>query len=496
MLRPGEGKRTTRVALIALAWMAATSLGDDVAQSVFVSRAGAEALPRMFLFKGLLDVLAAAIYVPLARGRTPSHVLVVALTIYTVTVSGAQLLVSGGGGTWTAYTLYVGHEAAWTVITIHWGVYILDAFDASQARRLFPLLFAVGTLGKIGGGALLSVLAGPVGALNLLWVCVGLAVAAMALSIGRRRAEHAARPALPEDHDAPLPDVDPDPDPSPAPSNLWSAWRSAVRSPLVRAIAASTAAMVLVRYGLQIVALSEIEAHFLGDEDEIARFLGLFTAVANSVAIALALIAVPRVLHYLGPRFANLLYAAVTVGTYALLVAIPSLWTAAVARFTHQQFKDAVKTPLSTLFYGAEQASARGPARAFIFGAIIPAATIVTALTFEAAPDANTVAWIGLGAAIVFAAACAVQNQRWRARLVELLSWKLQRGPAPDATRLAAARNILTEACPEPSRRDEIARGLASPDPRLQAVAEEVLAETTPRRQAHEIAQRVRGALE
>jgi len=489
MLRPGEGKRTARVALIALAWMAATSLGDDVAQSVFVSRAGAEALPRMILFKGLLDVLAAAIYVPLARGRTPSHVLVVALTIYAATVSGAQVLVSAVGGNWSAYALYVGHEAAWTVLTIHWGVYVLDAFDASQARRLFPLLFAVATLGKMLGGALLTAMAGPVGAVNLLWVCVGLAAVAMVLS-ARARARGApsnsAAPALPEDHDSPLPDSDLDP--STAPSNLWSAWRGAVRSPLVRAIAASTAAMVLVRYGLHIVALAEIQAHYHGNEDQIAQFLGLFTTIANGVAIAIALIAVPRVLHVLGPRFANLLYAAFTVGAYVLLVAIPSLWTAATARFAHQQLKDAVKTPLSTLFYGAEQPGARGPARAFVFGAVIPAATILASLLYEAAPDAATVAWIGLGAAFVFTATCAVQNHRWRTRLVGLLTWKLQRAPESDIERLAVARKVVDS--------DEVARGLASVDPRIQALAEEVLVETSPRRHAHEIAQRVRAAVQ
>jgi hypothetical protein len=479
-LRRGEVRRTVWVAAIGFAYAAATTLGDDVAQSIFVSRAGAEALPRTYLLKGLLDVVAAAIYLPLARGRTPGRVLTTTFGIYLAVVIGGRLMVTSGSIA-SAYALYVGHEAAWTIITIHWGVFVLAAFDASQARRLFPLLFAIATLGRIGAGALLSNAVESVGVADLLWVSVGLAAVAMALSLGRRGGAIAGA-LLPEDHEAAPP---PDDDTERAAHAMTWAWRDVVRSPLVRAIAASTAAMVLVRYGLHMVALDRISAHFAGDEAEIAQFLGTFTAIANCVSITLALFVVPRLLHYFGPRLANLIYAGATLAAYAAVIALPSLLTAAAARFTQQQFKDALKTPLSTLFYGAEPPPMRAPARAFIFGAAIPVATIVASVTFEVAPDWQTVALIGLAGALAFTGACVAQNRRWRRRLVELLSWKLEHTAAPSPERVAAIAELVES--------DEVARGLASPDPRVRAVAAEVLTETVSRHRAHELLEGVEG---
>ena len=61
-VRPGEAGRLVWLGVIGIAYAAATSLGDSIAQSVFVTRVGAESLPRMFLVKGALDVLARVIH--------------------------------------------------------------------------------------------------------------------------------------------------------------------------------------------------------------------------------------------------------------------------------------------------------------------------------------------------------------------------------------------------------------------------------------------------
>jgi len=486
-LRRDEIGRTTWVAAIAFAYAAATALGDDVAQSVFLSRVGADALPRTYLLKGLLDVLAAAIYLPIARGRKPGRVLSTTIGLYLLVVLGGRLLVSDGSAA-SAYALYVGHEAAWTVITIHWGVFVLDVFDASQARRLFPLLFAVATLGRVGAGALLAGFAGRVDVVDLLWVTIGLAAVAMALSLAHRGIARDRATLLPEDHETAAVPADDDGAEPPASRSLVAAWREAARSPLVRAIAASTAAMVLVRYGLHMASMDRISAHFGGNETDIAAFLGTFTALANGASVLLALLVVPRLLHYFGPRVANLIYAGATVAASAALIAMPSLFTAASARFTHQQFKDALKTPLSTLFYGAEPAPLRAPSRAFIFGAVIPAATVVTAVTFELVSSWRVIALIGLAMAVIFTGACAVQNQRWRQRLTVLLRWKLARTPEPAPARTA---EIAEHLAGESLASDELARGLASPDSRVRACAAEVLTETLPRDRAHRLLHRL-----
>lgn len=532
-LRPGEGRRILWLAGISVAYAAATALGDDVAQSVFVARAGASALPRMFLFKGLLDVAAAALYLPLTRGRSPAGVWRVALAIYMLAVLGGRLLASDGS-VFSAYALYVIHECAWTILTIHWGVFILDALDASQARRLFPLLFTAARLGDIAAGATLHLLAVRVGAINLLVISVVFAGLAAGISLFRRRsaADPSASTSLPRMIEAPdqyaadeeigddqgaamdsvsLPEPDSelasDPDRprsrsrvhsrahTVGPTGLRTTWTRAIASPLVRIIAVSTAAMVLVRYGLRMVSIDEISQAFHHDEDLVAGFLGWFGAWANVLGAVLGVLVVPRILSRHGVGVANVTYALATVLGYGLVLMFPTLWSAAAARFINVQLKNALKTPLSTLFYGAEPSTERARARAFVFGIAIPGATLLTAGVFELAGrrDLILVGGIGLITAIAFTATCVVQNRRWRARLRDLLTWKLARSDGTNPERLDAARRALapyrSDDREHGDRLDDIARALASTERRIRAVGEEVLAETIPRSRAHALSQ-------
>ncbi|MCG8420501.1 MAG: hypothetical protein MJE77_21410 [Proteobacteria bacterium] len=506
-IRPGEGRRVLWLSAISIAYAAATSLGDDIAQSVFVTRAGAQALPRVFLFKAVIDVVAAALYLPLTRGRSASALWRVALAIYMTTVLVVRVLAHGGGVA-SAYALYIAHECAWTILTIHWGVFILDAFDASQARRLFPLLFTAARLGDIAAGTALHTLAERLGAVNLLAGSVFLAGSAAAISLLDRRV-HAGNsstslPPVAEQPDQTRADDDTGAeDPHRADSSqdrtrsvgTWRiGWLAALASPLVRIIAVSTAAMVLVRYGLHVVSIDEISRALHQDEDMVASFLGWFGAWANVLGAILGVFVVPRLLTRFGVGVANVMYAVATTCAYSLLIAVPGLWIAALARLTNVQLKNALKTPLSTLFYGAEPPPERARARAFIFGAVIPAATVVTAVVFELAArrGLEIVAWIGLAGAVFFTVACAVQNRRWRRRLADLLLWKLDRGPVPEPGRLSRVRQALAPHGGQvPAERlEEIACALANPDPRLQAVGEELLAETIPRMRAHAITRR------
>ena len=491
-VRPGESRRLLWLSLIGVAYATATSLGDDIAQSVFVTRVGADALPRMFIFKGLLDVVAAAVYLPLTRGRSTPRVWQVAIAVYVVAILGARVAVTGGGAI-SAYALYVAHECAWTILTIHWGVFILDAFDASQARRLFPILFTAARLGGVLAGALLDQLAGRVGAIDMLFLAAGFAALAGALSLlGRRMGAGESllsMRAMRSEDDSARESASDDED---QPAGLGASWRRAASSPLVRAIALSTATMVLVRYGLRMVSIDHISAAFLHDEDRVAAFLGWFGTWANLVGMFLGVFVVPRILHRFGVGAANVAYALATTVACGSLLFAPGLAVAALARFVNMQFKSALKTPLSTLFYGAERPGRRSLARAFVFGAIIPAATLSTSLLFElvSGEDLRGVAWLALAMSALFALACAVQNRRWRARLRELLAWKLTRAAEPDPEALARARAQLNEYRSEASAEalDDIARGLASRDRRLRAVGEEVLAETIPRMRAHRLA--------
>lgn len=479
-MRPGEARKVAWVALIGAAYAAATSLGEDIAQAIFVARAGAEALPRMFLFKGALDVAAAAAYLPLTRGRDAYAVWRIGTAIYVASV-GLGWLWAESSDVAGAYGLYVVHESAWTILTIHWAVVILEFFDANQARRLFPILFAATRMGGIAAGAVLGGMARSSGALDLLLVCMALGGLAGLLTFGGKGSGRKA-PVQPT-----------------APSGWRGASRAATGSPMVRAIAYSTAAMVLVRYGLDMVSLFEINQAYRHDEDLVAEFLGEFRVWANAISAVLGIFVIPRLLSWVGVGAINLVYAVATLAAYAGLLLAPSLTTAALARFVRQQFKDATKTPLSALFYGAEPAHLRSAARAFMFGAIIPAATAVTAITFELSSERGElelVAIIGAALAAVFVGLSHLLNVRWRRRIVARLHEELAAPgveEAIDQKLLADLRSRLPDQLDGDAGTtvDAALRAMASSEPGLPGLGEEVLAETISRRRAHLLAHEI-----
>ena len=210
-------------------------------------------------------MLASACYLPLTRGRPPRRVLAWALGLYAATMAIGRLAILRGGSP-SAYVLYIGHECAGTVLTIHWGVYILDQFTVSEARRLFPLLYTASQVGRIFAGGMLKALAGTVGASNLLVASV--ALAAVGAFVAQRRSLGGHAPE--EIDDAPEADMV-----SVAPvTRVVESWKTALESPLVRAIAATTALMVFLRYGLRLLSLDAVNAHFGGDENANAAFFG------------------------------------------------------------------------------------------------------------------------------------------------------------------------------------------------------------------------------
>lgn len=480
LVKPGEERRLSTLLAVGLAYGAAVGLGEILAQSIFVERCGAARLASMFLLKGVFDVAASVLYLPLTRGRSARRVLDFALMIYAVTMIAGRLLLAAPGRA-PAYALYLGHECAWTILTIHWGIYVLDLFNAEEARRLFPLVFTATGIGKIASGMAAAHLAATLGALDLLWATAAVAGAGIVATTSFRldqAGEHTNSVQAPE---ADLREAVPL-------DGLFRSWRTSWASPLARSIALSTAAMVFLRYGLKLLALDALGSQLANNQERIATFIGHYTVWASAASIIVGILITPRLLALLGVGFVNVVYAVATVASYGLLLAAPSTVAAVAALFVKDELKDAIKTPLSALFYGAERPDRRAQVRAFVFGTVIPAATVASSLAFEVATRGHGTGPLiiaGLVVAVTFVAASLGQNRAWRHCLRELLAWKLETSP------VANAPPCPDELAPHAAH-DPVCllawRGLASTEPRLRAVAEEVLAEAVPRPLARRLA--------
>ncbi len=452
---------------VSLCYYAAVTIGDTVAQSVFLSRLGVGALPSIFLLKAGIDVISGLLYLPLTHGRSPRSVWRVILGFYVVIVAVGWWASTTGHSDLGAYLLYAGHEVAWTLAVIHWGVFLLDVFSPSESLRLFPVLFGIGRLGALLGGLVVGSLAMTLGAQNLLGFAILLALFAIAASTRLATLPPARQP----------------------PGTAGQARRTAWASPLVQLIALSTATMVMLRYGLRMVSLDEIRSAFDGDSDQVAAFLGLFSVVGNALAFVLGLYVVPRILKRFGVGIANLAYASSTVFAFVLTWLAPGLATASAARFVEMPLKHSLKTPLSVLFYGAENLRIRVAARSLIFGVAIPAATVGAGLCFRSLRDyIGLISIGGVALALLYLGICAWQNRCYRERLGHLLREELQNAKIDD-DRQSAWLTKLREIAPSLAESTQalIARAFAADDDSVRSLALVFLSEQLPHRLASEI---------
>ena len=424
-LRPAERRGAIGLASLMVLISAATKLGDGVVQTLFLERVGAQYLPALFALNAAVDVVGAGLYLRLARGRPHGTFFVVLLGGTAATTIGLWVLLAWAHPA-AFVAAYVVHGVTTMIVTLHWGTFLLDFFDQSRAGRVFPIVYSGARVGGIAGGMALAVLAG-LGAENLLVGVAALqvvaAVAARVLSrrVPEVRAAHAAGGG--------------------ALAEVREGLSLARVSPLLRAIAAGAVAMVLVRMALRYLSGDALSSQM--EEAQLARFLGQYTAIANAAGFVFQVLVMPRLIVRIGVAGANLAYAILCVAAVGGMVVSHGIWTAAAARLVDAELKDAVKTPLSALFYGGLPPPDRARGRAFVLGLAVPVGSILGGLALQSLTDlsARTVAWVGLAFGLVFVAATAIQNRGYRTALQR----RLREAPegSPEAVELQGALDAV-----------------------------------------------------
>lgn len=419
-LEPRERKSAIGLAWLMILISAATKLGDGVVQALFLERVGARWLPGLFAVNALLDVAGGALYLRLARGRPHGSFFVRLLAGTALMTLGLRGILFAGHPA-VFFAAYALHGVATMVGALHWGTFLLDFFEQSRAGRVFPVVYSGARIGGIAGGVLLAALA-PLGAQNLL---VGVAVLqglaalvthGLARGIREVHAAHAEGGAFAE---------------------IKQGLTLARTSPLLRALAAGAIAMVLVRMTLRYLSGDALSSEM--EEAQLARFLGQYTAVANGLGFLFQVLVMPRLVASIGVAGANLTYSFLCVAALGGMAASHGVWTAAAARLVDAELKDALKTPLSALFYGALPPADRARGRAFVLGLAVPVGAITGGLALQGLTHmpAQTVAWVGLGLGLAFVAATTVQNRGYRAALKARLDG--ERASSPEALELARA---------------------------------------------------------
>jgi hypothetical protein len=285
-----------------------------------------------------------------------------------LTVFGSWILISQTSiaGVYPAYFLI--HKLASELLLVHGTLYLAHNFNTLQAKRLFPLIFAGEQLGNIFGGLFVTSTASLISTdlLPLFWVAL------MVLSIMQIYLWHRRRGSSPYFTSAQRsgPRIK---------SSLKSVYQGllfARRSSLLRNASLALFFLVIVYYILA-YSTNRIFTEAYPDEQSLAGFLGLLTAITSGITLAIQILLTNRLIGRFGIRRMNYLFPAVTgVAASALLFSF-TLPIAIMVSIGRDSLLNALQNPLKSIFMNALPAYIQGRARSVSIVLVMPVALLV-----------------------------------------------------------------------------------------------------------------------
>lgn len=172
-VRAGEGRRVAlMVVYSAAAFGGVYGIGKAIATALFVSRLAPADIPYMFIITGLVTAPALAAYNAVSARLAPTRVVILSTGACVVLLVCLRLLLasslSGRFGVLAA--LYAVSDLAATLVLLQFWTHAGQVFDVRQARRLFGVIAAGGTVSSLLAGITLRTLSSAVGADNMLFL--------------------------------------------------------------------------------------------------------------------------------------------------------------------------------------------------------------------------------------------------------------------------------------------------------------------------------------
>jgi HEAT repeat protein len=414
-VRRRERGRFAFLFLLGGALALAQTLGQTTAESVFLARLGASALPAAFLLASVVTALGSLLYALRVGRASNDRVLIELLGAAAVLVGVAGAAVYAGA-TWAPLALLCAWFLAQAVVQNHYFALTGDFFDTLAAKRVAPAFTAALSLGSAAGAALALTLVrrGLAPALLVLvWVGVLLGVAA-AVALSRPLLLR-WRP-IDEAEEDPLSVV-----------GIRISARYLRRAQLGRWLVVATLAIVSAGFVARFL-YSDVLARAFPDEAQLAAFLATYLGATNLLELALPLWISPWLVRRWGVTGANLLHPALTVASFLGLVVSDRLPAALGARATGELLEGSFAAPMRSLLCNALPERLRERASAFLEGVVVHVglsmAGGVLLLVGHVRADALALAGAGL-AGVALLAQLRVRREYTRALAAELRAGRL-----------------------------------------------------------------------
>lgn len=370
-IREGEGRVVALMMALMFLPSAGGAIGVSSAESLFLSRVGADGLPALYIVLGLVTIFA-TLGVTALLGRIPPIRYYLFMPIVLALMLGAARFVVGLEFDGIYRVLWVTVFLFDTFMRlVLWGIAGIS-FDTRQAKRLFPLFVAAGIMGISIGGLLTGSMVQLLGTENLLLVWAGTLIAAFALTRLITQATGASQsPSMKRIRRRRGGRVIDD---------LQAGFQYVRHSRLMRWIALSALLFQALYFLLAFPFSKAVEMHY-PVEDEMTAFLGVFRGVTTGAALLVSVLVATR----FNARF-GLMAGFVMMAIFDLLgfstLSISSTFIAIVAfRFFHETWQSGITRTAWFAQFNVVPPVRREQTRMFVNGVCLQIGVVLVGVT-------------------------------------------------------------------------------------------------------------------
>ncbi len=345
-------------------------------------REGTEALP--WLYSGVFIIM--LLIMPLFGwlvARLPKQRFLPAVYSFFIVTAVAFAGFFGGEGDYSLFTaasFYI-----WLsvfnlfVVSVFWS-FMVDLFDGEQAKRLFPVIAAGGSLGAMGGPLLTRNLVGNLGIQWLIILAAALLVLALVCQIALLR-------TLPEDADHHVR--------APIGGSVVAGATEVFRNRYLRGIALLLFFLPVMNTFLYFIQGELVYNSLVTDADR-ARFFASVDFWANLIAFLCPLVLTGRLLQWLGPAKVLVIMPVLTLLGYLAIAVAPTLLTLAIVQAVRRGGEYGLMKPVRKLLWTKVSEENKYKAQNFVDTAIYRAGDTATGWVYAVISSA-----IGTGVALI-----------------------------------------------------------------------------------------------
>lgn len=410
-IQPAEISVVGLIAVLFAAVEAGKGFGANSADALFFTRFGVGSLPFMYLGLGVATFLATTGYT-IGYSRITIRHFYRSIPIIMAAVLAVERFVIAFDPPFIYPVLWLTINIFYVLIgLLSWNI-ATQVCNTRQAKRLFPIFTSAGILGSVLGNLTTSLIVEIINAANLLIIYIILLLI-ITLLIWRTTNDH-------------FPDNANSTGPASIIADISTGFNTVRRLPLLRLMAIISILLSILFFSISFPFSKEV-TQSLGDEEAIARFLGIFSSITTFITFLVSLFIANRVYARLGIVNAFLIVPLVYVVGFFSWIFSFNLISASIVRMAQLVFMGGIGGSAFSALYNVVPGDCRSQVQSFMSGGPRQFGIVLSGLLLIAAERLFTPQQVFISG-IVFGVVCLVLVIRMRANYTTALVDALEAG--------------------------------------------------------------------